>query len=563
MSVDEQNWDREVDLLVIGSGAGGMTAALAGAERGLDTLVVEKSGVYGGSTALSGGALWIPNSPILVREGRADDPGDVRKYLESIVGDSVPAERLDAYIEQGPAMMRFFEQNCPHLRFSWCEDYSDYHPENVGGRPKGRTVEPLPFDMNLLGADGDLQRPNSLAMPGGLYMTSTEFRHLNMVFRTWAGRRTALGVGWRSVVAMLRRRRMETLGQALVGRLRLTLQEAGVPLWLNSPLKGLVTDESGAVTGAVVESGGQELRIRARRGVMMATGGFEQSEEMRKRFLREGGKDNYSAGSPDNTGDGIVAGEQVGAAVDLMDDAWWMPSFRRPDGIMHVLVSERSIPPSLIVDQNGKRFTNEASPYVSFVHDQIAGGHDPVWFVFDSKAKSRYQFGGVMPGQKFPAEWFETGLMQRAATVGELAQKMGVPAESLSAEIARFNGFARAGVDADFGRGDSAYDRYYGDPRLPNPTMDEVEKAPYYAVRMEAGDLGTKGGLVCNEHSQVCRSSGEPIPGLYATGNTSASVMGNDYAGAGATIGPAMVFGWVGARHAAGAGPRSVTGAVS
>lgn len=248
-----------------------------------------------------------------------------------------------------------------------------------------------------------------------------------------------------------------------------------------------------------------------------------------------------------------MAGEQVGAALDLMDDAWWMPSFRRPDGIMHVLVSERSIPPSLIVDQNGRRFTNEASPYVSFVHDQIAGRHDPVWFVFDSKAKSRYQFGGVMPGQKFPAEWFDTGLMLRADSIAALAEKMGVPTGAFAAEIDRFNGFARAGVDSDFGRGDSAYDRYYGDPRLPNPTLDEVEKAPYYAVRMEAGDLGTKGGLVCNEHSQVLNRGGDPIPGLYATGNTSASVMGNDYAGAGATIGPAMVFGWIGARHAAGA----------
>ncbi|QTJ66693.1 FAD-binding protein [Rhodococcus sp. ZPP] len=553
MSVDEQEWDREVDLLVIGSGAGGMTAALAGAGRGLDTLVVEKASVYGGSTALSGGALWIPNSPVLLREGMTDDPGEVRRYLDSIVGDSVPPERLEAYIEQGPAMMRFLEQASSHLRFSWCKDYSDYHPENVGGRAEGRTVEPLPFDMNLLGSDRELQRPNVLAMPGGLYMTSTEFRHLNMFFRTWAGRRTALGVGWRSVVAMVRRRRMETLGQALVGRLRLALKEAGVPLWLNSPLKSLVTDASGAVTGAVVDAGKRELKIRTRRGVLLATGGFEQNEQLRKKYLREGGKDNYSAGSPDNTGDGIMAGEQVGAALDLMDDAWWMPSFRRPDGIMHVLVSERSIPPSLIVDQNGRRFTNEASPYVSFVHDQIAGRHDPVWFVFDSKAKSRYQFGGVMPGQKFPAEWFDTGLMLRADSIAALAEKMGVPTGAFAAEIDRFNGFARAGVDSDFGRGDSAYDRYYGDPRLPNPTLDEVEKAPYYAVRMEAGDLGTKGGLVCNEHSQVLNRGGDPIPGLYATGNTSASVMGNDYAGAGATIGPAMVFGWIGARHAAGA----------
>jgi 3-oxosteroid 1-dehydrogenase len=263
MSVDEQEWDREVDLLVIGSGAGGMTAALAGAGRGLDTLVVEKASVYGGSTALSGGALWIPNSPVLLREGMTDDPGEVRRYLDSIVGDSVPPERLEAYIEQGPAMMRFLEQTSSHLRFSWCKDYSDYHPENVGGRAEGRTVEPLPFDMNLLGSDRELQRPNALAMPGGLYMTSTEFRHLNMFFRTWAGRRTALGVGWRSVVAMVRRRRMETLGQALVGRLRLALKEAGVPLWLNSPLKSLVTDASGAVTGAVVDAGTRAERAVA------------------------------------------------------------------------------------------------------------------------------------------------------------------------------------------------------------------------------------------------------------------------------------------------------------
>jgi 3-oxosteroid 1-dehydrogenase len=300
-----------------------------------------------------------------------------------------------------------------------------------------------------------------------------------------------------------------------------------------------------------VQRAGSVIRIRARKGVLLAAGGFEHNNEMRKHFLRDGGKDNYSAGSPDNTGDGITAGQAVGGAVDLMDDAWWMPAFKRPDGVMSVLVSERSIPRSIIVDQTGRRFVNEAAPYVTFVHQQLAGGHDPIWFVFDRKAKNRYQFGGMMPGQTFPADWFTSGLMHRADTLDALAAAIGVPASALRETVDGFNRFARDGKDADFGRGDSAYDNYYGDPTLPHPTMDVIDSAPYYAARIQAGDLGTKGGLMYNANGQVLRADGTVIAGLYATGNTSASVMGNDYAGAGATIGPAMVFGFIGARHAA------------
>jgi 3-oxosteroid 1-dehydrogenase len=544
-------WNHQVDFLVVGSGCGGLTAALTADAHGLDTLIIEKAGVYGGSTALSGGNIWVPNNPTLRRIGLADSRADVRSYLDAVVGDRVPAANIDAFIDNGPRAMEFLERTSPHLRFQWCTGYSDYHPEAPGGRSRGRTVEPLPFDLKKLGDDEKRLRPAALATPGGLFVTSKEFARLNMVMRTWSGRRAALRTVGRAVKSIVLRRHMDTLGRALIGRLRLAVKDAGIPLWLNTPLQSLITDESGAVLGVCAQRAGSAIRIRARNGVLLATGGFEHNTEMRKRFLRDGGKDNYSAGSPDNTGDGITAGQAIGGAIDLMDDAWWMPAFKRPDGVMSVLVSERSIPRSIIVDQTGRRFVNEAAPYVTFVHRQLAGGHDPIWFVFDRKAKNRYQFGGVMPGQTFPADWFTSGLMHRADTLDALAAAIGVPASALRETVDRFNRFARDGKDADFGRGDSAYDNYYGDPTLPHPTMDVIDSAPYYAARIQAGDLGTKGGLMYNANGQVLRADGTLIAGLYATGNTSASVMGNDYAGAGATIGPAIVFGFIGARHAA------------
>ncbi|BDU06322.1 FAD-binding protein [Nocardia cyriacigeorgica] len=552
MPAAEQQWDHEVDVLVVGSGAGGLTAALAAADCGAETLVIEKAPVYGGSTALSGGGIWVPNNPTLLREGLGDTRADVRAYLDAVVGDRVPSKNLDRFIDEGPRMLEFLETS-PHLRFQWCTGYSDYHPEAPGGRPAGRSIEPLPVDLKQLGPDEDLLRPAALATPPGLFITSKDFVQLNMVTRTWKARWTALLTGLRAVKAILLRRHMDTLGRALIARLRLAMRDAGVPLWLETPMRSLLTDDAGAVVGVVAERDGREVRIRARKGVLLATGGFEYNQAMRKQYLPEGGRDNFSAASADNTGDGIVAGERVGAAVDLMDDAWWMPSFQRPDGINQVLVSERSIPRSIIVDRAGKRFTNEASPYVTFVHAQLAGGHEPAWLIFDTKAKNRYPIGGIMPGQKFPKTWLDSGLIRTAGTVEELAAAIEAPAESLRETMRRFNDFARAGHDADFGRGASAYDNYYGDPTLPQPALDVLDKAPYYALRVRIGDLGTKGGLVYNENAQVLRADGSVIEGLYAAGNTSAAVMGNDYAGAGATIGPAMVFGYVGARHAASA----------
>ena len=545
-----QSWDVAVDLLVAGSGAGGMATALSAADAGLATVIVEKSKRFGGSTAISGGAIWIPNNPTLVRADVVDDPREVLRHLELVTAGRVPGARLVAFVDAGPRLMRLLDRS-PWLRFFWLRGYADYHPELEGGHPLGRTIEALPFDTRKLGADEQYQAPNVLKGPLGLWVTAKDYHDLAMIRRTWVGRRAGARAAWRVTSNVVRRRHMATGGRALIARLRMALRDAGIPLWLRSPVRELVADDTGAVIGAVVDRAGVPVRIRARYGVVLATGGFEHSPELRETFLPEGGRTDASAGAMENVGDGIRLGIDAGAALDLMDDAWWMPSVRHPSGAVIPLVSERCIPPSLVIDSTGRRFANESAPYVNFVHAQLAGAHLPAWFVMDSKARARYPFAQILPGTAFPAGYYEKGIVHRAETLAKLAAAIGVPEQELTETVRRFNGFARTGIDADYGRGDSAYDRYYGDPKLPNPNLDEITDPPFYAVRLEIGDLGTKGGLVCDEYSRVLRHDGTVLTGLYATGNTSASVMGNDYAGAGATIGPAMTFGYLAAQHVA------------
>jgi 3-oxosteroid 1-dehydrogenase len=543
-------WDHEFDLVIVGSGAGGMAAALTAQDSGLSTVVVEKGGKYGGSTGISGGGIWIPNNPTLRAKGHDDSRESIRRYLDLLTEGRVPAVRLDAYVDNGPAAMELLGRS-GWMRFFWVKGYADYHPEMEGGRPLGRSIEALPFDTRKLGEDEKHQRPNSMKGPLGLWITAKDYHDLAMVKRTWRGRWASVVAAWRVSSNIVRRRHMATGGRALVARLRMALKDAGIPLWLKTPMTDLVTDDSGAVTGIVARRDGGTVRIRGRYGVLLATGGFDHNPELRARYLPEGGRADFGMGARENTGDGILAGERLGAALDLMDDAWWMPSVRHPAGATIPLVSERCIPPSIIVSSEGRRFTNESSPYVNFVHDQLTGGHVPAWFVMDAKARARYPFAQILPGAPIPKEFYEQGLAFEAGSIAELADKIGVPAGALAETVERFNQFAEAGKDEDFGRGDSAYDRYYGDPTLRNPNLDVIDRAPFHAFRIEVGDLGTKGGLVCDEHSRVLRADDSVIEGLYATGNTSASVMGNEYAGPGATIGPSIVFGYIAARHAA------------
>ncbi len=546
-------WDHEFDFVVVGSGGGGMTAALTAQAAGLSTVVLEKGKKYGGSTGISGGGIWIPNNPTLRAKGHNDSRESIRRYLDLLTEGKVPAERLDAYVDHGPAAMELLCRS-RWMKFNWTKGYADYHPEYDGGRPLGRSVEPKPFDTRKLGEDEKHQRPNSMKGPLGLWVTAKDYHDLAMVKRTWRGRWASVVAAWRVSSNVVRRRHMSTGGRALVARMRMALKDAGIPLWLQTPMTELVVGRDGVVEGVVVTRDGKEQRIRARRGVLLATGGFDHNAQMRATYLPEGGRDDHSLGAQENVGDGIVAGRQLGAAVDFMDDAWWMPSVKHPAGAMIPLVSERAIPGQVIVSADGKRFTNESAPYVNFVHDQLEGKHLPAWFVMDSRARARYPFAQVLPGVPFPKAFYEAGIVHRGDTLADLARSIGVPADALEATVERFNGFARSGKDEDFGRGDSAYDRYYGDPTLKNPNLDVIDKAPFYAVRIEVGDLGTKGGLVCDEHSRVLREDGTVVEGLYATGNTTASVMANEYAGPGATIGPSIVFGYIAAQHAAAQG---------
>jgi 3-oxosteroid 1-dehydrogenase len=544
-------WDEEYDVVVVGSGGGGMMTALAAHDAGLSAVVLEKASKFGGTTALSGGAIWVPNNPTLKRLGHDDSRESVLRYLELLTEGKVPVERLEAYVDHGPRALALLERS-RWTRFTWMKGYPDYHAELEGGRPMGRSIEAKPFNTRKLREDEAGQQPNSLKGPLGLWITGREYKDLAMAKRTWAGRRASLVAAWRVSSNVVARRHMATGGRALVARLRMTLKDAGVPVQLRTAMTELVV-EDGRVVGVVVLRNKKEtVRIGARKGVVLACGGFDHDPQMRAEYLPEGGREDVSSGARSNTGDGIKAGLGLGAAVELMDDAWWMPSIRHPSGASIPLVSERAIPCSVIVSSDGRRFTNESKPYVTFVHDQLAGKHVPAWFVMDAKARARYPFAQVLPGVPFSRRYYEAGTIHKADTLAELAVSIEVPEQALVDTVTRFNRYAEAGVDEEFHRGEAAYDRYYGDPTLKNPCLDTLDRAPYYAVRVEVGDLGTKGGLVTDARARVRREDGTAVDGLYAIGNASAAVMGNEYAGPGATIGPAMVFGYLAARHAAG-----------
>jgi 3-oxosteroid 1-dehydrogenase len=545
--VTTSGWDEEYDVVVVGSGAGGMTAALTAHDAGLTCVVLEKSTCFGGSTAISGGALWIPNNPVLRRRGHDDSRESVLGYLQKLTDGVVPLHRLEAYVDHGPEVIAMLEKS-RWLRWTWMKGYADYHPELDGGRPLGRSIESRPINTKKLRGHEAEQHPNNLKGPMGLWVTGREYKDLAMAKRTWAGRRMSLVAAWRVASNVLARRNMATAGRALAARLRLALLDAGIEVRLGAPMTELVL-EGNRVTGVRVGDG--DRRIGARKAVVLASGGFEHNQDLRHKHLPYGAQTDLSAGILENTGDGISAGQSVGAALDLMDEAWWMPSVRHASGAVVPLVSERAIPCAVIVDEAGQRFANESLPYVTFVHQQLSGGSQPIWLVMDAKARSRYPFAQVPPGLPFSRRYYESGVIHRADTLGELAASIGVAPEGLEWTIDRWNHFAEAGVDEDFHRGESAYDRYYGDPTLPNPCIDRIDAAPYYGVRIEVGDLGTKGGLVTDASARVLRTDGSVIDGLYATGNVSASVMGREYAGPGATIGPAMVFGHVAVRHAA------------
>lgn len=554
---------QEFDVVVVGSGAAGLVAALTAAQQGLSTVVVEKAPHYGGSTARSGGGVWIPNNEILKRDGVTDTAEAARTYLHTIIGEVVAPEKIDTYLERGPEMLSFVLANSP-LKMCWVPGYSDYYPETAGGRAAGRSIEPKPFDAKKLGADEPGLEPPYGKVPLNVVVMQQDYVRLNQLKRHPRGVLRSVKIGARTMWAKATGKHLVGMGRALIGPLRIGLQKAGVPVRLNTTLTDLYVQD-GAVRGIYVrdtsepESAEPQL-IRARLGVILGCGGFEHNEQMRVKYQRAPITTDWTVGAKANTGDGILAAEKLGAALEIMEDAWWGPTVPLV-GAPWFALSERNSPGSIIVNMSGNRFMNESMPYVEACHHMYGGEYGqgagpgeniPAWLVFDQQYRDRYIFAGLQPGQRIPRKWLESGVIVSADTVEELAAKMGVAADALTATVQRFNGFARTGTDEDFRRGASAYDRYYGDPtNKPNPNLGEISHGPFFAAKMVPGDLGTKGGIRTDVDGRALRDDGSIIDGLYAAGNVSAPVMGHTYPGPGGTIGPAMTFGYLAALHLA------------
>lgn len=551
--------DTVVDVLVVGSGTG-MATALAAHECGLTVLIVEKSSYVGGSTARSGGALWLPATPMLDEKGAGDTVERAETYLRSVVAGTAPAERSAAYLRNVTATVDMLQRTTP-MRFVWAKDYSDYHPEAPGGSAAGRTCECRLLNSAILGEYRVRLRPGLLEPKVPMPTTGADYRWMNLMARVprkgipIIAKRLAQGVG-----GLLLGRRYVTGGQALTAGLFAGVLRAGIPIWTDTELQRVTTDGE-RVTGAVVGHDGRAVTITARRGVVLAAGGFDHSMAMRRKFQSESLGEHMSLGAETNTGDAIHAAQDVGAAIDLMDQAWWFPAVAPlPGKAPSVMLAERSLPGSLIVDQNGSRFVNEATDYMSFgqclLQQERAGNPvESMWIVFDQQYRNSYVFAGeLFPRMRIPHAWYEAGIAHRSDDLAELARNIGVSESRFMATISRFNELSRSGYDADFHRGSSAYDRYYGDPTIgPNPNLRALDNGPFYAVRMVLSDLGTCGGLRADDHARVLREDGSVIKGLYAIGNTAANAFGTTYPGAGATIAQGLVYGYIAARDAAGA----------
>jgi 3-oxosteroid 1-dehydrogenase len=549
-------WDSTVDLVIVGSGGGGMVAALTAADAGASALVLEKQELVGGSTAMSGGILWVPNNPVMQADGVPDSYADAMAHFEAVVGDVGPAssfERRHAFLTAGPEMVSFLQGR--GVSFVHCPGYSDYYSSAKGGHDVGRGIEPVPFDGRVLGEWLQKLQPG-LAQSLGLAVMTNEARALSHYNRSIGAFAVSGRVVFRTYAARLRRQALLTNGASLIAQMLNIAISGGIPVWTEAPLEDLVV-EDGRVVGVRAVRAGTPVLIRARQGVLLASGGFAHNPEMRQEF---GGdqpnRARWSISNPGDTGEVLQAAMRHGAKTDFMDEAWWLPSPRTGRFGQSTLDQARQRPRTMYVDAAGQRFVNESNSYMEvgkamYARDKTSKAV-PCWLIFDDRYRKRYAHQRSSPG-RFPRKLLESGMLKQAWTLDDLAHMCGIDAAGLSETVERFNQNAVKGIDPDYGRGKSAYNRALGDPNhRVHPCLGPIDEAPYYAVQVVPGDIGTCGGLVTNEHAQVVGHDDRPIDGLYATGNGTATVMGRHYLGPGASIANTMVFGYVAARHATG-----------
>jgi 3-oxosteroid 1-dehydrogenase len=542
-------WDETYDFVIIGSGAAAVCAALVMQRAGHSAVVLEKTELIGGSTAMSGGVFWAPNNSVMREAGVEDSYELARTYLDACVGDAGPASspaRRHAFLTFAPKMIDFLRAY--GMKFKHAEGYSDYHEgERPGGVARGRSLVADIFDAREL--EEDAKRLRRGASPALLV---NEVGALTLYGRSWKSRLTMLKVGLR----MVRQKFGADLvgsGAAIQGRLLQIARREKIPILTNAPVLGLV-EEAGRVAGVRTRKDGREVSVEARRGVLINAGGFSHNTAMRDQHLLQPNV-NLSHANPGDTGELIQMAEALGADVDIMEQCWWVSTSKMPGGARGVHPFDMAKPHSIVVDGAGQRYLNESTSYmavgIAMYERQKTVQAVPSWWIVDSGYMHAYTWYGRPPGDP-PAEWITSGYMKKADTIEGLAEACGLNPAALRATVERFNGFAKTGVDQDFHRGDSAYGRFLGDPsNKPNPNLGPLDRAPYYAVKLYPGDVGTCGGLMTDEFARVLKADGSIIPGLYATGNSTASVMGRSYPGAGASIAASATFGFIAARHAA------------
>jgi succinate dehydrogenase/fumarate reductase flavoprotein subunit len=546
------------DVLVAGSGAGGLAAAITARRAGLEVLLAEKEPWFGGTTALSGGWLWIPNHPMQKSIGVADSMQDAATYLLHEAGEKYDAERVEAFLTAGPKMVEYFSRETA-VQFDPSATFPDYHPDAPGGRPGGRSIVARAYDGRELGKMLRMLRAPlpELTVFGIMIGSGVELVHFMRWSKSLASAafvaRRLLGHG---AATLFHGRGVRlTNGNALAGRLLRSALDAGVQLWGRCAVKALVRDANG-VTGAVLERDGHEVKVHARRGVVLACGGFPRDAERRQRLFAHA--EHFSPAPPGNTGDGLRLAQSIGGRLDesLPNAAAWVPVSRVPrhDGSFGLFPHfiDRAKPGVIAVTPKGVRFVNEGNSYHDFVLARREGGETSAWLVTDHRAIRAYGLGFVKPRPLPLGPHLKSGYLLSGETIEDLAARAGIDA-ALAGTVAQFNDKAKMGSDPIFHKGGNAYNRFYGDPDIrPNPCVAPLVKPPFYAVKLEIGDLGTYAGIATNGHAQVLDENKRPIPGLYAAGNDALSIMGGNYPGPGITLGPAMTFGWIAGRHLAG-----------
>ncbi len=566
MAVNGRDEIHECDVLVVGSGAAGMAAAVTARHRGLDVLIVEKEPRFGGTTARSGGWLWIPGTSLARAFGIHEAPDAARTYLRHEAGNNFDAARVDAFLAAGPEAVDFFTTKTA-VRFDMPLVFPDYHAEAPGGAQGGRSMVARPFDGGELGIHiNNLGAPlPELTVFGMMLGSGKEIIHFMRATRSLTSAIYVAKRLSRHLIDVLRHGRGMTLtnGNALAGRLAKSALDLNIPLWLSSPVRELII-EDGTVRGAVVARDGRSIRVRARRGVVLACGGFPHDVARRKAMFRHAptGAEHYSPGPAGNTGDGLRLAEAAGGRVEdrLPNAAAWVPVSltRRKDGSRGVMPHfiDRAKPGVIAVTREGKRFANEGDSYHDFVQAmmKVAKPSEEIatFLICDHKTLRKYGLGCVPPFPMPLGHHLRSGYLTRGPTIEALATRVGIDPKGLADTVAQFNATAAEGRDPAFGKGSRAYNRYQGDAlHGPNPCVAPIAGGPFYAIKMVIGDLGTYAGIVTDADARALDADGRVIPGLYAAGNDMASIMGGNYPGAGITLGPALTFGYIAGRHLA------------